>query len=123
MKLLLPFQANARVSRLATIAENLKYQVDSGKETKKELEKIQNEFKEFREATQREDKAQNELFEQVKKGQEGAAKEVERLQEENRKLREELKWRPTAEKVLEGFRGTPTYYTELNDKSVEKIKL
>lgn len=52
-----------------------------------------------------------------------AAKEVTRLLEENRKLKEELDMRPIPEKVLEGFRGTPAYYTELNDKAVEKIKL
>lgn len=52
-----------------------------------------------------------------------AAKEIKNLREKNWKLKKDLDYRPTPEKVLERFRGTPTYYEELNDKAVLKIKL
>lgn len=84
---------------------------------------MQNEFKEYKIVAKKEDTSHKELFDQVRKGQEAVAKEVTRLQEENRKLREELENRTTPEKVLKGFRGNPAYFTELNDKAVEKIKL
>lgn len=108
---------------MATIAENLKSKADARKGAEKELATVKKEFEDYKDAIAREDSAQKELFSQVKRGQEEAAKEVTRLLEKNRKLKEELERRPTPEKVLEGFRGTPAYYRELNDKAVEKIQL
>lgn len=43
--------------------------------------------------------------------------------EENKQLREELTSHPKSEDVIAGFRGTPAYYTKLNDKAVEKIQI
>lgn len=81
------------------------------------------EFKVYREAAKKEDDAQQHLFDQLKRSQEAAAEEVKNLREENRELKKELEERPTTKAVLDGFRGTPTYYEELNDKVVEKIQL
>lgn len=61
---------------------------------------MQKEFENYKSAAAKEDSAQKELFSQVKRGQEEAAKEVTRLLEKNRKLKEELERRPTPEKVL-----------------------
>lgn len=81
------------------------------------------EFKVYREAAKKEDDAQQHLFDQLKRSQEAAAEEVKNLREENQELKKELEERPTMKAVLDGFRGTPTYYEELNDKVVEKIQL
>ncbi|XP_074337313.1 uncharacterized protein LOC141674505 [Apium graveolens] len=45
------------------------------------------------------------------------------MRTENQKLMDDLAARPTPEEVLEGFRGTPAYFEELNDKALEKIQI
>lgn len=63
------------------------------------------------------------MFEEFKRKYDLVAKDVRRQKEEIDRLKKELKARPKEKEILKKFRASPAYYTELNDKAVEKIQI
>lgn len=104
-----------------TIAQSLKVKAEEAEVLKNELEGTQAAFKAYKEAQQKEDIRVKGLVDDIMAKQTRAAEDVRLLQEQNDKLKKELASRLTEEEVLRSFRGTPTYYNELNDRAVKKI--
>lgn len=108
------FQANARVSGLVSISRTLRAKADAGDATKSELEKLQVTHKAPKEANERVQSKYKNLFDELQRKQELAANDVRHQREEIDRLRKELEARPTEKVILEKFRTSPDYYTEVN---------
>lgn len=116
-------QFNARVSGLVNISRTLRAKADTGNAAKSELEKLQAAHKALKEATEKEQSNYKNLFDELKRKQDLAAENVRRQREEIDRQKKDLEARSTEKVILEKFRASPAYYTDLDDKTVEKIQI
>ncbi|XP_074325211.1 uncharacterized protein LOC141662057 [Apium graveolens] len=115
--------ANSRVAGLVCITRSLQAKADAAEVYQTESERLSREIRELKEASAREAAAHKKILDEIRERQDRAEASVREMRAENQKLKDDLAARPTPEKVLAGFRGTPAYFEELNDKALEKIQI